>query len=171
MKLRMRLGYPPSFHCRSPRLEAHLGRQDVTFTRRLSCLAGVRDVYTRAEDGVDIDARDGASKISQQLVPLPSAARTKDLALEGGEDATLGATPTRVCGGAYVEGRAQEDGLQANYGLPHPQAFRLKHLSSYLAREHDVAPRALDEALYEVRGVYYGVQDGLLIPSQDVSPS
>ncbi|KAL1749612.1 hypothetical protein FB107DRAFT_280518 [Schizophyllum commune] len=110
----------------------------------------VRDVYTRAEDGVDIDARDGASKISQQLVPLPSAARTKDLALEGGEDATLGATPTQACGGAYVEGRAQEDGLQANYGLPHPQEFRLKHLSSYLAREHDVAPRALDEALYEM---------------------
>ena len=41
------------------------------------------------------------------------------------------------------------------------ESFKMKNLSSFLKREHNVSPRAFDEALYVVSGFYTKVRGSI----------
>ncbi|KAG5646754.1 hypothetical protein DXG03_002440 [Asterophora parasitica] len=94
------------------------------------------------------------SKTSQKLVVLPSAPQTKPLLADLDEDLTLG----HETDGGVREYKSQAERMskeqRENAGFKRitaycvAESFKTKLLASFLKREHNVAPRVFDEALY-----------------------
>lgn len=97
------------------------------------------------------------SKTSQKLVVLPSAPQTKPLAADA-EDLTLGyETDAGVSVREYkseAERMSKEQRKRAGFkrltAYCVAESFKMQLLASFLKREHNVHPRAFDEALYAV---------------------
>lgn len=96
------------------------------------------------------------SKTSQKLVVLPSAPQTKPLLNEADDDLTLG--HETAAGVREYKSQAErmskeqreEAGFKRITAYCVAESFRTKLLASFLKREHNVAPRVFDEALYVV---------------------
>ncbi|KXN92159.1 Sporulation protein RMD8 [Leucoagaricus sp. SymC.cos] len=94
------------------------------------------------------------SKTTQKLVVLPSAPQTRPLVPSDEEDLTLGYVTD---GGireykSEAERMTKEQRKQAGFrrltAYCVAESFNMKLLASFLKREHNVAPRVFDEALY-----------------------
>ncbi|KAJ7746871.1 hypothetical protein DFH07DRAFT_581294 [Mycena maculata] len=94
------------------------------------------------------------SKTSQKLVVLPSAPQTKPLLVDEDEDLAFG---YETDGGvreykSQAERMTKEQRKRAGFRRITVycvcESFKMKLLSSFLKREHNVAPRVFDEALY-----------------------
>ncbi|KAF9563200.1 DUF155-domain-containing protein [Agrocybe pediades] len=94
------------------------------------------------------------SKTKHKLVELPSAPQTRPLLVGVDDDLTLG---YETEGGvkeykSQAERMSKEQRKQAGFkrltAYCVAEAFKMKLLSSFLKREHNVFPRAFDEALY-----------------------
>lgn len=98
-----------------------------------------------------------SSKTTHKLVELPSAPQTRPLLAEYEEDLTLGhETDAGVREyKSQAERMTKEQRKQAGFkritAYCIAESFKMKLLSSFLKREHNVSPRAFDEALYVVR--------------------
>ncbi|KAJ7623471.1 hypothetical protein FB45DRAFT_925760 [Roridomyces roridus] len=95
------------------------------------------------------------SKTSQKLVVLPSEPQTKPLLAEEDEDLTLGYETD----GGVREYKSQAERMTKDQRTRAPgvrritvycvcNSFKTKLLGSFLKREHNVAPRVFDEAVY-----------------------
>jgi len=96
------------------------------------------------------------SKTKQKLVELPSAPQTRPLLASIDDDLTLG---YETEGGvreykSQAERMSKDQRKQAGFkritAYCVAESFKMKLLSSFLKREHNVLPRAFDEALYVV---------------------
>ena len=96
------------------------------------------------------------SKTTQKLVVLPSAPQTRSLIPTDEEDLTLG---VEADGGvreykSEAERMTKEQRKQAGFkrltAYCVAESFQMKFLTQFLKREHNVAPRIFDEALYAV---------------------
>lgn len=96
------------------------------------------------------------SKTTQKLVVLPSAPQTRPLAPTDEEDLTLG---VEADGGvreykSEAERMTKEQRKQAGFkrltAYCVAESFQMKLLTPFLKREHNVAPRIFDEAMYAV---------------------
>jgi uncharacterized Rmd1/YagE family protein len=97
------------------------------------------------------------SKTSQKLVVLPSAPQTKPLAAEAEDEATLGYETDTGPVRAYkseAERMTKEErkktGSKRLTAYCVSEGFKMKLLATFLKREHNVFPRAFDEAIYAV---------------------
>ncbi|CAA7267253.1 unnamed protein product [Cyclocybe aegerita] len=95
-----------------------------------------------------------SSKTTHKLVELPSAPQTRPLLVDVDDDLTLG---HETDGGvreykSQAERMTKDQRKQAGYkriaAYCVAESFKMKLLSSFLKREHNVSPRAFDEALY-----------------------
>jgi uncharacterized Rmd1/YagE family protein len=103
------------------------------------------------------------SKTTHKLVELPSAPQTRPLLADREEDLTLG----HEIDGEVREYKSQaermskdqrkEAGFKRLTAYCVAESFKMKLLSSFLKREHNVSPRAFDEALYVVSGDIYNL--------------
>jgi len=96
------------------------------------------------------------SKTTQKLVVLPSAPQTRPLAPTDEEDLTLG---VEADGGVreykseaerMTKEQRKEAGFKRLTAYCVAESFQMKLLTPFLKREHNVAPRIFDEALYAV---------------------
>jgi uncharacterized Rmd1/YagE family protein len=97
-----------------------------------------------------------SSKTTHKLVVLPSAPQTKPLLTDRENDLTLG----HETDGGVREYKSRPERMTKDqrkdadfkritvYCIA--ESFKMKLLSSFLKREHNVSPRAFDEALYVV---------------------
>ena len=97
-----------------------------------------------------------SSKTTHKLVVLPSAPQTKPLLADLESDLTLG---HEIDGGVreyksqaerMTKDQRQDAGFKRITVYCIAESFKMKLLSSFLKREHNVSPRAFDEALYVV---------------------
>lgn len=97
-----------------------------------------------------------SSKTTHKLVELPSAPQTRPLLADVEDDLTLG---HEIDGGvreykSQAERMSKDQRKQAGFkritAYCVAESFKMKLLSSFLKREHNVSPRAFDEALYVV---------------------
>jgi uncharacterized Rmd1/YagE family protein len=97
-----------------------------------------------------------SSKTTHKLVVLPSAPQTKPLLTDLDNDLTLG---HEIDGGVreyksqaerMTKDQRQDAGFKRITVYCIAESFKMKLLSSFLKREHNVSPRAFDEALYVV---------------------
>lgn len=93
------------------------------------------------------------SKTSQKLVVLPSAVQTKPLLPDTVEDLILGHEPDGVRefkseAERMSKAQRKEAGFKRITVYCVAESFRMKLLASFLKREHNVAPRVFDEAMY-----------------------
>lgn len=100
------------------------------------------------------------SKTSQKLVVLPSAIQVQPLprALEppaDGEGPSTSAGEHRSEGERMSKEQRQRSGYKRLTAYCIAEAFRMKLLTAFLKREHGVAPRVFDEAVYAVSFYYY----------------
>ncbi|KAF8190535.1 hypothetical protein BJ912DRAFT_1022218 [Pholiota molesta] len=82
------------------------------------------------------------SKTTHKLVELPSAPQTRPLLADREEDLTLG---HEIDG---EQGPRKEAGFKRLTAYCVAESFKMKLLSSFLKREHNVSPRAFDEHCY-----------------------
>ena len=97
-----------------------------------------------------------SSKTTHKLVVLPSAPQTRPLLADVENDLTLG----HETDGGVREYKSQAERMtkdqRKDAGFKRitvyciAESFKMKLLSSFLKREHNVSPRAFDEALYVV---------------------
>ena len=97
-----------------------------------------------------------SSKTTHKLVVLPSAPQTRPLLADLENDLTLG----HEIDGGIREYKSQAERMtrdqRKDAGFKRltvyciAESFKMKLLSSFLKREHNVSPRAFDEALYVV---------------------
>ena len=97
-----------------------------------------------------------SSKTTHKLVVLPSAPQTKPLLSDFENDLTLG----HETDGGVREYKSQAERMtkaqRKDVGFKRitayciAESFKMKLLSSFLKREHNVSPRVFDEALYVV---------------------
>lgn len=101
------------------------------------------------------------SKTTQKLVVLPSAPQTKPLVAEEENDLTLG---HEIDGGireykSAPERMTKDQRKLAGYkritAYCIAESFKMKLLSTFLKREHNVSPRIFDEALYAVGALLF----------------
>lgn len=96
------------------------------------------------------------SKTTQKLVLLPSAPQTKPLVPDEDGDLTLGfetdggvreykSAPERM-----TKDQRKLAGYKRITAYCIAESFKMKLLSTFLKREHNVSPRIFDEALYAV---------------------
>lgn len=105
------------------------------------------------------------SKTSQKLVVLPSAPQTKPLLADEDEDLAFGyETDTGIREyKSQAERMTKEQRKRAGFRRITVycicESLKMKLLSSFLKREHNVSPRVFDEALYVVRSTmdYYAI--------------
>ncbi|KAG9127688.1 hypothetical protein FRC07_010761 [Ceratobasidium sp. 392] len=96
------------------------------------------------------------SKTSQKLVVLPSAVQIQPLPpsreplADGEGPSTLAAGEGRSEGERMSKEQRQRAGYKRLTAYCVAQGFRMKLLSAFLKREHGVAPRVFDEAVYAV---------------------
>jgi uncharacterized Rmd1/YagE family protein len=100
------------------------------------------------------------SKTSQKLVVLPSAVQTKPLPPDADEDLTLGHETDGVRDfKSEAERMSKTQRKEAKFkritAYCVADSFRMKLLASFLKREHNVAPRVFDEAMYVVSADSY----------------
>ena len=97
-----------------------------------------------------------SSKTTHKLVVLPSAPQTKPLLADLENDLTLGheidggITEYKSQAERMTKDQRQEAGFKRITVYCIAESFKMKLLSSFLKREHNVSPRAFDEALYVV---------------------
>lgn len=98
-----------------------------------------------------------SSKTLHKLVELPSAPQTRPLLADVEDDITLG---HETDGGVreyksqaerMTKAQRKDAGYKRLTAYCIAESFKMKLLSSFLKREHNVFPRAFDEALYVVR--------------------
>jgi uncharacterized Rmd1/YagE family protein len=95
------------------------------------------------------------TKTSQKLVVLPSAVQIQPLP-RSRESPVDGEGPSAPAGEHRSEGermskeQRQRSGYKRLTAYCVAEAFRMKLLSAFLKREHGVAPRVFDEAVYAV---------------------
>ena len=97
-----------------------------------------------------------SSKTTHKLVVLPSAPQTRPFLTDVEDDLTLG--PETDGGVREYKSQAErmsklqrkEAGYKRITAYCVAESFKMKLLSSFLKREHNVSPRAFDEALYVV---------------------
>jgi len=97
-----------------------------------------------------------SSKTTHKLVVLPSAPQTRPFLTDVEDDLTLG--HETVGGVREYKSQAErmsklqrkEAGYKRITAYCVAESFKMKLLSSFLKREHNVSPRAFDEALYVV---------------------
>ena len=108
-----------------------------------------------------------SSKTTHKLVELPSAPQTRPLLANIEDDLTLGYD---VDGGvreykSQAERMSKDQRKQAGFkritAYCVAESFKMKNLSSFLKREHNVSPRAFDEALYVVSRFYTKVRGSI----------
>lgn len=97
------------------------------------------------------------SKTSQKLVVLPSAPQTKSLGNNEDEDLTLGYDTDAGHVREYkseaekmTKDQRKRAGFKRLTAYCVSETLKMKLLVSFLKREHNVAPRVFDEALYVV---------------------
>ena len=93
------------------------------------------------------------SKKSQKLVVLPSAPQTKPLDDEDltlGYEARGGVREYKSQAERMTKEQREEAGFKRITAYCVAESFRTKLLASFLKREHNVAPRVYDEAMYVV---------------------
>ncbi|CUA73786.1 Sad1-interacting factor 3 [Schizosaccharomyces pombe 972h-] [Rhizoctonia solani] len=96
------------------------------------------------------------SKTSQKLVVLPSDVqvqplpRTRESPVDGGEGPSTLGGELRSEGERMSKEQRQRAGYRRLTAYCVADAFRMKLLSAFLKREHGVAPRVFDEAVYAV---------------------
>jgi len=97
------------------------------------------------------------SKTTQKLVVLPSAPQTRPLAVDLEDDLTLG---HEIAGGvreykSEAERMSKDERKKAGFkritAYCVAESLKMKLLSSFLKREHNVLPRVFDESVYVVR--------------------
>ncbi|KAH8831676.1 hypothetical protein DL96DRAFT_1706094 [Flagelloscypha sp. PMI_526] len=95
------------------------------------------------------------SKTTQKLVVLPSAPQTKPLIGEDEEDETFAGYETdggfrehKSAAERMTKAQRQEAGHKRITAYCVAESFKMKHLATFLKREHNVQPRIYDEALY-----------------------
>jgi len=96
------------------------------------------------------------SKKSQKLVVLPSAPQTKPLDDEDltlGYEARGGVREYKSQAERMTKEQREEAGFKRITAYCVAESFRTKLLASFLKREHNVAPRVFDEAMYVVSGI------------------
>jgi uncharacterized Rmd1/YagE family protein len=97
------------------------------------------------------------SKTTQKLVLLPSAPQTKPLlaedddALQHGYETDRGVRDVKSEGERMSKAERQKAGYKRMTAYCVCEGFKMKLLSSFLKREHNVQPRVFDEAMYVVR--------------------
>lgn len=102
-----------------------------------------------------------SSKTTQKLVLLPSAPQTKPLLTTVSDDILGYETDTGVIREYKSAGErmSKEQRKRAGYkritAYCIPEELRMKLLASFLKREHNVTPRAFDEAMYVVSLVLF----------------
>jgi uncharacterized Rmd1/YagE family protein len=95
------------------------------------------------------------SKTSQKLVVLPSAVQIQPLPpsrepLADGEGPSSSTGEGRSEGERMSKEQRQRSGCRRLTAYCVAEGFRMKLLSAFLKREHGVAPRVFDEAVYAV---------------------
>ncbi|KAL0960063.1 hypothetical protein HGRIS_011711 [Hohenbuehelia grisea] len=95
------------------------------------------------------------SKTSQKLVVLPSAVQTKPLPGNDEDDPTFGGYETdagirehKSEAEKMNKGQRERMGYKRITAYCVAESFKMKLLASFLKREHNVAPRVFDEAVY-----------------------
>jgi len=97
-----------------------------------------------------------SSKTTHKLVVLPSAPQTRPLLVDVENDLTLG---HEIDGGVreyksqaerMTKDQRKDAGFKRITAYCVAESFKMKLLSSFLKREHNVSPRIFDEALYVV---------------------
>ena len=98
------------------------------------------------------------SKTSQKLVDLPSDPQTKPLVPASDDDAHGYETDAGVkvrehksAGERMSKNERRRAGYRRITALRVCEGFKMKLMASFLKREHNVVPRAFDDALYVVR--------------------
>lgn len=98
------------------------------------------------------------SKTSQKLVHLPSDPQTKPLLPAVDEeahgyetDAGVRVSEHKSVGERMTKSERRRAGYRRITALRVCDGFKMKLMASFLKREHNVTPRAFDEALYVVR--------------------
>ncbi|KAI4517829.1 DUF155-domain-containing protein [Schizophyllum commune Loenen D] len=149
-----RPGPPPRFPSSSAARNRQTRLSSLTMPKDASTSDANRPRRSSASGLAPGQKAQRTSKTSQKLVVLPSAPQTKPLAPEEVDDPTFG-YETDAGVREYkseAERMSKEERKKAGFkritAYCVAEAFRMKHLSSYLTREHNVAPRAFDEALY-----------------------
>ena len=96
------------------------------------------------------------SKTTHKLVVLPSAPQTKTLSADIESDLTLGhevdgvAREYKSQAERMTKNQRKDAGFKRITACCIAESFKMKLLSSFLKREHNVSPRVFDEALYVV---------------------
>ncbi|KAJ7113716.1 hypothetical protein C8R43DRAFT_1099527 [Mycena crocata] len=133
----------PARRSRAPRLSGVATATGAGLTRR-SSVSGLASAPKAQR----------TSKTSQKLVVLPSAPQTKPLAAEEDEELAFGyETDAGVREyKSQAERMTKEQRKRAGFRRITVycvcESFKMKLLSSFLKREHNVSPRVFDEALY-----------------------
>lgn len=96
------------------------------------------------------------SKTTHKLVELPSAPQTRPLLAEVDDDLTLGyeteagVREYKSQAERMTKDQRKQAGFKRITAYCVAESFKMKLLASFLKREHNVSPRAFDEALYVV---------------------
>lgn len=99
------------------------------------------------------------SKTSQKLVVLPSEPQTKPIPGELVDDTsetlvtTKGTQEYKSEGERMTKSEREKAGFKRLTAYCVSESLRMKLLAAFLKREHNVAPRVYDEALYVVRNI------------------
>lgn len=96
------------------------------------------------------------SKTTQKLVVLPSAPQTKPLAeddedIQHGYETDRGVRDVKSEGERMSKEQRQKAGYKRITAYCVSEGFKMKLLTGFLKREHNVQPRVFDEAVYAVR--------------------
>jgi len=98
------------------------------------------------------------TKTSQKLVMLPSAPQTKPLDEDSemlGYETDAGVREHKTDAERMSKDQRRRAGFKRLTAYCVAESFKMKLLSSFLKREHNVAPRVFDEALYAVRSPFH----------------
>ena len=110
-----------------------------------------------------------SSKTTHKLVVLPSAPQTKPLLADLENDLTLGHEIDEGVREYKSQAERMSKDERKDAGFKRitvyciAESFKMKLLSSFLKREHNVSPRAFDEALYVVSNSRINTVDFFLL--------
>lgn len=96
------------------------------------------------------------SKTTHKLVVLPSAPQTRPLLAEEDDDLTLGHETDggireyKSAAERMTKTQRKQAGFRRITAYCVAESFKMKLLSPFLKREHNVSPRVFDEAIYAV---------------------
>jgi len=130
-------------------------------TSRLASL-GKRDALSNASRRASVAGLTSGtkaqrtSKTTHKLVVLPSAPQTRPLLAEEDDDLTLGHDTDggiryyKSAAERMTKKQRKQAGFKRITAYCVAESFKMKLLSPFLKREHNVSPRVFDEAIYAV---------------------